>query len=305
MIIDCHCDALSKMWLHQVDFDDDSVLDVNYQKWMQSPVKVQCFAIYIPEHTPTESKFAVALHMVDLFFEKIIKPFSNIRFVQTKEDIESLKPNEKGAMLTLEGLDCIGADLYKLRILLQLGVKMIGMSWNHANLAVDGIEEPRGSGISSLGRKVIELANQHKIWIDLAHISEQGFDEAVELSDHLIVSHANSRSVCAHSRNLTEQQVRKITNHNGLIGVTFVQYFVTVNHRATIDDLLRHISYFISVGAEDHLVFGSDFDGTDQFVENLSSINQYHCLQAAMKRKFPASIVEKISYQNFINHFPE
>ncbi|MGP4040224.1 dipeptidase [Gracilibacillus sp. D59] len=305
MIIDCHCDALFKMWSHHIDFDDGVFLDVNYQKWMESPVKVQCFAIYVPEHIPTEAKFSVALHMIDLFFEKIIKPFSNIQFIQTKEDIERLKPNERGAMLTLEGLDCIGAELYKLRILLRLGVKMIGMSWNQANLAVDGIGEPRGSGLSSLGRRVIQLANQQKVWVDLAHISEQGFDEAVELSDYLIVSHANSRSVCAHSRNLTEQQVRKIIDNNGLIGITFVENFVTTNNNATINDLLRHISYFLSAGGEDHLVFGSDFDGTDRFVDNLSSISQYSFLEAALKQRFSASIIQKISYQNFIKHFPD
>ncbi len=145
MIIDCHCDALLKMWLHRVDFDNDIVLDVNFKKWMISPVKVQCFAIYVPEHIPSESKFIVALQMIDLFFEKIIEPYSHIHWIQKKSDIERLQANEKGAMLTLEGLDCVGSDLFKLRLLIKLGVKMIGMSWNNANLAVDGIGEIRGA----------------------------------------------------------------------------------------------------------------------------------------------------------------
>ncbi|MGN8644927.1 dipeptidase [Gracilibacillus sp. HCP3S3_G5_1] len=304
MIIDCHCDALYKMWSHCIDFTDESFLDVNYQKWMQSSVKVQCFAIYIPEYIPTEAKYSVAVHMVDLFFEKIIKPFSDIQFIQTKEEIERLQPNEKGAMLTLEGLDCIGGDLYKLRTLLRLGVKMIGMSWNQANLAVDGLEEPRGSGLTAFGKEVITLANQEKVWVDLAHISERGFDEAVDLAENLIVSHANSRTVCTHFRNLTNAQARKIIEKDGLIGITFVQYFVTANSSATIHDLLLHISYFLSIGGENHLVFGSDFDGTDRFIENLSSIEQFSNLQAAMNQKLSPIVIKKICHQNFIDHFP-
>ncbi|SHN17100.1 dipeptidase [Gracilibacillus kekensis] len=304
MIIDCHCDALLKMWLHKVDFIDDVVLDVNRQKWINSPVRVQCFAIYVPEHIPTESKFIIALEMIDLFIEKIIKPYSDIKWIKQKLDIEELKSYEKGAMLTLEGLDCIGNDLFKLRLLIRLGVKMIGMSWNTANLAVDGIGESRAAGLTDFGKKVIQLANQEKVWIDLAHISTQGFNDAIELANHVIVSHANSRKICDHARNLDDEQIKKIIEKNGLIGITFVKDFVVKKEKATIADLIYHIAHFIQMGAEDHIVFGSDFDGTDQFIEHLSAIDNYWSLQLTLHQRFSLKQCQKISYLNFLRHFP-
>ncbi len=304
MIIDCHCDALLKMWLHRVDFDDDIVLDVNFKKWMISPVKVQCFAIYIPVHIPTESKFIVALQMIDLFFEKIIKPYSSIRWIQQKSDIEQLKVYEKGAILTLEGLDCIGKDLFKLRLLIKLGVKMIGMSWNNANLTVDGLGESRGAGLTDFGKEVIQLANLEKVWIDLAHISYQGFSDAVHLADHLIVSHANSRIVCDHERNLNDQQIQQVINNDGLIGITFVSQFVAEQGKATIENVLTHIQHILSLGGENNIVFGSDFDGTDQFTENLTGIEKFHFLKTALQQKYTNKQCEKIAYLNFVRHFP-
>ncbi|MDX8047009.1 membrane dipeptidase [Gracilibacillus sp. S3-1-1] len=303
MIIDCHCDALYKMWTDKIDFDDES-LDVNYQKWMKSPVKIQCFAIFVPEYLPTEAKFAVAIHMIDLFYEKVVKPYSNVRFIQRKEDIDAIKPHEKGAMLTLEGLDAANNDMYKVRTLLKLGVRMIGMSWNEANLAVDGLKEPRGSGLTAFGREVIKLANEENVWIDLAHISPKGFDEAVDLAEHVIVSHANSQSICPHIRNVTDEQVKKVVEKDGVIGVNFVREFVTEEPIAMIRDVMLHIHYFLSLGAEEHLVFGSDFDGATQFVEELSSVHDYHHVLIEMEQDFSQPVREKISYLNFLRHFP-
>ncbi|GAB2548314.1 dipeptidase [Gracilibacillus alcaliphilus] len=303
-MIDCHCDALYKMWKYQLDFEQDDQLDVSYSKWIQSPVQVQCFAIFIPPDVPMEAKFAAALQMVDIFFEKIIKPYHNVHFIQTRQDLLQLKDTQKGAVLTLEGLDCIGADLYKLRILLHLGVKMVGLSWNHANIAVDGIEEERKAGLSRFGKEVIVLLNTAKVWTDLSHISTTGFYQALELADHVIVSHANSYSICPHQRNLTDQQVEAVAAKGGLIGVTFVKEFVTEQEKATIQHLFAHIRYLLQIAGEEALVFGSDFDGTDQFIEHVTSIEDYNYVLAYLSAHLSQKQLNQISWQNFVRVFP-
>ncbi|WP_066193667.1 dipeptidase [Gracilibacillus timonensis] len=303
-MIDCHCDALYKMWLHQIDFEQDDRLDVNYQEWMQSPVQVQCFAIYIPPSVPAEATFTVAMQMIDIFFERIIAPYTNIIFIQKKEDIAQLAVNEKGAMLTLEGLDCIGAELYKLRTLLRLGVKMVGVSWNHANLVIDGIGEGRGAGLTNFGYEVIDLLNQYKIWTDLAHVSRRGFDQVIELAAFPIVSHANCYHICPHPRNLTDQQIQKLIKKNGLMGLTFVKEFVTNQPTATMQDLLLHMAHLLRLGGEQAVVFGSDFDGTDQYVTNLTSIKDYAELQRFLQGYFSPKQLTKMTEQNFLDLFP-
>lgn len=304
MVIDGHSDALYKMWTHKAAFYDDSRLDVNYKKWMNSPVKVQCFAIYVPESVPMEAKFVTALEMVDLFYEKVIKAFPSIRMIRNKSDIAGLQYNEKGAILTLEGLDCIGNNLSKLRILLRLGVLMVGMSWNTTNYAVDGIGVDRGGGLTAFGREVIRLANNEKKWIDLAHISCQGFEQAIQLAEYPVVSHANSSAICPHPRNLTDQQIRKIIAKNGLIGITFVREFISPKIHVNIKDLMPHIDHMLKLGAGHTLMFGSDFDGTDSFPDDLSSIDHYQHLLNILQTRYAPSIVKQISSKNFLDRFP-
>ncbi|WP_228275578.1 dipeptidase [Gracilibacillus oryzae] len=304
-MIDCNCDALWKIWEQQLDFYDDPELAVNYTKWMKSNVKVQCFAIFIPPSVPAEAKFIAGLQMIDIFYEHVIKPYSNVKLILNKQDIFSLKSNERGAMLTLEGLDLIGYDIFKLRILFHLGVRMIGLSWNVPNLAIDGIMEKRGAGLSDFGRDIIQLANDEKIWVDLAHASYKGFFDALEIADYPIVSHANVQSIVPHPRNLDDKQIQALINKNGLIGINFVREFVTSSNQATFQDVYLHIYYLLASGLEEHIIFGSDFDGSDNLVHGLSSISDYPSFYKYLEGKLSDLILEKITWDNFIKKIPD
>ncbi|MFC4404508.1 dipeptidase [Gracilibacillus xinjiangensis] len=303
-MIDCHCDALWKIWEHGYDFYNDPRLAVNYSKWMKSDVKVQCFAIFVPPNVPTEAKFAAGLQMVDTFYEKIIKPYPNVKLVINKQDILTLADNERGAMLTLEGLDLIGYDIFKLRTLIRLGVQMIGLSWNTPNLAIDGIMENRGAGLTEFGHEVIQLANQENIWVDLAHASYKGFYEAIELADHPVASHANVRAIVNHPRNLDNQQIITLTNKAGFIGINFVREFVANSSSAEYEDVFLHIKYLLELGLEDYIVFGSDFDGSDDLVYGLSSISDYPKFNKYLEGKLPYRLIEKMKWENFIKKIP-
>ena len=56
--------------------------------------------------------------------------------------------------------------------------------------------------------------------IDLAHISEPGFWDVLEISeDPVIDSHSNSFTVCDHLRNLTDEQIRALAKKGGMVGL--------------------------------------------------------------------------------------
>ncbi len=291
------------MWSQQADFDSDSRLAVNMQRWIHSDVKVQCFAIFIPPEVPIESKFSVGLEMIDLFYEKIIAPYPKVQLIQNANDIRRLNDGEKGAMLTLEGLDLIGNDLFKLRTLIRLGVRMIGLSWNDANFVTDGILEKRGAGLTSFGEQVIALANQERIWIDLSHISYQGFFDAVAHAEYPVASHSNVKAIMNHPRNLDDKQIKAIVDKKGLIGINFVRYFLTTKATATTEDIIYHIQYLIQIGAENCVVFGSDFDGSDDLVDMPRTIDQYNKLITRLRYYFSDSMVNKIAFGNFFTNF--
>ncbi|CQR47621.1 Membrane dipeptidase (Peptidase family M19) [Paraliobacillus sp. PM-2] len=304
MIIDAHCDVLLKLWSDNLDFKTSEKLQVNLKKWRESPVKVQCFAIFVPAEVKEERRFQVALEMITIFFEKIIEPYEDIKFIANKGDLESLKENERGAMLTLEGCHVIGDDINKLKTLLRLGVRAVGLTWNQANAVADGIGEKRGAGLSSFGEEVVALLNQENIWVDVSHLSYQGFFDVMKQAKYVMASHANVLHLCSHPRNLDHEQIQAIIHKNGWIGVTFVPFFTKEQQTVTYYDTIQHVLAYIHAGAETCLGFGSDFDGIDQYIVGLESMEGYRILSDELKNKLTERQWKNIAYQNFINKFP-
>ena len=144
----------------------------------------------------SDQKFHEALRQIDYFYEEVLAKNPEMKHLKTWPDFDELQEGEIGAFLTLEGVDPIGDDLAKLRTLFQLGVLSVGLTWNHANLAADGVEEPRGCGLSRLGKEIVQLNNQYRVFTDVAHLSERGFWDVMEQADYPIASHSNAKALC-------------------------------------------------------------------------------------------------------------
>ena len=190
-IFDAHCDVLMKLFLDPlISFNNSERLHITKQSLIKNGAKVQCFAIYIPESVQPNMRYSAALQMVDLFYEKVlVEP--EMKLIRSSADLAELKENEIGAILTLEGCDCIGNDLLKLKTLLRLGVTSVGLTWNYANMVADGALELRGAGVTSFGLKVIQLLNEKAIWCDVSHLSEAAFWDTIQVADYPIASHSN------------------------------------------------------------------------------------------------------------------
>lgn len=123
-IFDAHCDVLLQLWSAQgkKDFKHDPQLHITFEQLKRRKESIQCFAIYVPETVAYENRFEVSLQMVDIFYNEILS-LPGVKFIQTKDDINMLKQDEIGAILTLEGCEAIGKDAMKLRLLYRLGVR--------------------------------------------------------------------------------------------------------------------------------------------------------------------------------------
>jgi membrane dipeptidase len=304
-IFDAHSDVLYKMWMDPtIDFANSSKLHINYDQLKASGSKVQSFAIYIPEEVKPESRFEVALEMVEIFYNKVVAPSPLLKVVRTKEDILALKEEEIGAFLTLEGCDAIDQSIVKLQTLLRLGVSSVGLTWNYANFVADGVGEPRGAGLSSFGIEVVKEHNKASIWTDVSHLSLKGFWDVMEVADNPIASHSNAMAICNHRRNLLDEQILALIKKNGMIGITFVPQFLSNRETATIDDVIKHLDYICSLGGENHVGFGSDFDGITDTTIGLENFSGYEGLVNKLLKYYSEFQVKKFLYQNFVANLP-
>lgn len=314
-VIDTHCDALLKLQLAQqgspydiepLSFYDAKEIETSVTKLQKGHVMAQFFAIFIYPDVSSDLKWQYALEQVDLFYTEILAKNPQMKHIKKWEDFDDLKDGEIGAVLTLEGADAFGNDLMKLRQLYRLGVLSIGMTWNNANLCADGAGEPRGGGLTLLGKEVVQLNNEHKVLTDVAHSTEQGFWDILEYADYPIASHSNARALCDHVRNLNDEQAKAMFDKEGLIHVVYNPPFINENSNdATIADLIKHIDHLCSLGGVNHIGFGSDFDGISTYVKDLEDASKQQNLINELLKHYSEDEVKGFAYQNFLNHRPK
>ncbi|UKS29811.1 dipeptidase [Paenibacillus sp. HWE-109] len=303
-IMDGHCDALTKLYMNpKLQFGiEEQELDVSYPRLKQAGVKVQCFAIYLSDSIQ-QPTFDHILQMVDVFHRQIVQ-HPGMHFIQREADWRIVEAGDLiGAILTLEGVDALAGNMTHLRILQYLGVRSIGLTWNYANWAADGVMEPRKGGFTRKGKLMLKELETMGIIVDVSHLSTAAFWELIEMySKPFIASHSNAQKVCPHPRNLSDDQIKAIIQCKGNIGITFVPYFVdSAVMTVPIAALLKHIDYVCALGGERHIGFGSDFDGIEQWIKGLRHAGQYGNIIEALCKNYRESQVEAFLYGNWRN----
>jgi membrane dipeptidase len=304
-IFDAHCDVLYKMFKDpSIEFEHSTLLNVNGEQLQKAHVKIQCFAIYVTPKVHPDLLFSAALNMVDLFYEKVIYSNPFMKLITRSEQIEQLNGDQIGAILTLEGCDAIGNDLLKLKTLLRLGVTSVGLTWNNANSVADGALEERAGGLTRFGKEVITLLNHTNTWCDVSHLSEKGFWDVMEWGNHPFASHSNCYSLCPHPRNLKDEQIKALIDRGSVLGLTFVPLFLSGQNAASIMDVLRHLEHVCELGGENHVGFGSDFDGSEHAVSGLTSIKDYSILINELQKYYSEIQVTKFLFGNMKKRYP-
>jgi membrane dipeptidase len=301
-VADFHCDVLSKMLGNtDIDFSNDPRLDVTSERLRSGGVELQCFAIYLSAARGRPS-FENVLGQIDLFRQKIVGA-EGLQWLRWKEEVgKRVIGAPPLGMLSLEGVDGLEGNLFYAQLCFELGVRVLGVTWNYANWAADGVLEKRNGGFTEKGRKLIEWCNQSGMLLDVSHLSQAGFWELAELSNRpFIASHSNAAAICAHPRNLDDEQIKALIAMDGRMGLTFFPWFVCDDGNARIEDLLKHIEHVCSLGGEKHIMFGSDFDGIDSWVEKLEHPGKYPELAKTLLRYYPEDTVKGWLYENAIS----
>ena len=120
-------------------------------------------------------------------------------------------------------------------------------------------------GLTAAGRTFVEQCNEKRVFVDLAHVHERGFWDAVSVHDKtqpLIATHTGVKGVRPHWRNLDDPQLRAIAETGGVVGIIFSTAFLKRRHGP--DDgrmIVEHMEHVANVAGEDVVSVGSDYDG--------------------------------------------
>jgi membrane dipeptidase len=144
----------------------------------------------------------------------------------------------------------------------------------------------RSRGLTSRGEALVEALNAQRVLVDLAHISEAGFYQALDAHDpHLppIVSHSAARGVHDIWRNVSDDQIRAIAERGGVVGVFFHSLALApIGRRVDPGHVVEHMTHVIDVGGEGCAALGTDYDGLIVPPRGLRTVDRLHALVSAM-----------------------
>lgn len=142
-----------------------------------------------------------------------------------------------------------------------LGVRVIQLTYNVRNFVGDGCLEPNDAGLSAFGRRLIKAMNRAGIAVDCSHTGIQTTLDAMDVSEQPVVfSHNLAKGVCDSPRNLTDEQIKRVAETGGVIGINGFPPFVAKKRRPTLDDLLKHVDYIADLVGVEHVGIGIDFE---------------------------------------------
>jgi membrane dipeptidase len=278
---------------------DSSELMVNTKNLHGYKSAIQVFALF----NNGKMDKANMLECFD-FFKKECEKLSNFVSVcsLSKEINENKSP--LSAVLAIEALGnqpdfCVEdiKDFY------DVGVRFMSLCWNNDNALCGGCDG-ESVGITYLGKQTLAEMEKYKIILDVSHMSDESFWESFEnYSLPVCATHSVSRTIHEHKRNLTDEQFLAIVKRGGVCGINFYPPFIC-NDDADINDVIKHIEHFMSLGGENSIGLGSDFDGIDSTPCDLeNSSHFYRLFDALLTLNYSEEIVEKIAYRNFKNFF--
>lgn len=262
---DLHCDTLLKLKNNEKD---------------RAVYKTDCFKSYC--------------QVFSLFIEETDKyPFDTYR-----ELINIAKENKNIKYLSLENAIAIGNDLSRVEILKNDGIKSIMLTWNGENIYAGGALS--NGNLTELGKCLIKKMNEQKIALDVSHLNEKSFFEAIKYADIVLASHSNCNGVFNHKRNLSDKQIKAIIQKNGIIGINFYPLFLGGE---VFQKIYENIIYILNLKGENNICFGSDFDGA-KMDKKLRNIEQVKDLYKFLKNQgLSKELLNRIFYENAKNFY--
>jgi membrane dipeptidase len=337
VVIDTHADTTQAIVYGGADITRpraDTQLDLD--KAAAGGLDAQFFSIFVlPFQFKPAEFYKEATHQIDALERLAAANPKRLRLARTAADVRA---NEKAGVMSLllgvEGGHVLGpadekTQLERLRELARRGVRYMTLTWADSNdLGGSSGDDGDVRGLTPFGRQVVAEMNRLGMIVDLSHVSDATFWDAVRASDKpVLASHSSSRELTNIPRNMTDAMLKAVASNGGAVCVNFGASFVDIafhekealiwrkeragkpsaiwpqiraeaaqiTPRVPLSRLVDHIEHVAKVAGVEHTCLGSDFDGMPAFPTGLEDVSKLPALTAGlMARGFSGADVEKI-----------
>ncbi len=205
--------------------------------------------------------FTETLDNIARWYIKFDKYSDIIMPIKTADDVRKAKAEGKsGIIFGFQNSSPVEDDLRRLRVLHELGVRIIQLTYNNANFVGYGHTEPPEFGLSRFGRDFVLECNRLGILVDLSHVGDRTVMDAIEVSQKPVsFTHVGPRALFRNYRNKTDEQLKAVAARGGVVGAVAEGLFLAAGQDSTLSDYLETIDYMVNLIGADHVGIGPDF----------------------------------------------
>ena len=356
IVVDTHNDITSPMIDEGFDLgprDTSGKTQTDIPRMKAGGLDAEFFAIYVAAKYAKEGGAARrAMEMIDGVYEQARRHPESLEMAFTADDIRRIhKAGKIAALMGIEGGHAIEDSLSALRQFYRLGVRYMTLTHTNTNNWADSSGDVSNqnikhhNGLTDFGREVVREMNRLGMMVDISHVADKTFWDAIEVSQApVIASHSSARALTDVPRNMTDDMLKAVAKKGGVVMVNFAKGFVNtkavkpspemqakqneirnqysgdlVTMRAKLrelqgpspnvplDMLIDHFVHIAHVAGIDHVGIGSDFDGVDgQLPEGMEDVSKLPAITyELLKRGYSDADVKKVLGENFLRTMAE
>jgi len=229
-VFDAHCDTILSMLKEGRDLGKrNKAGHIDIPRMIEGGLNAQVFALWVePDHWPDHAAHRT-LVMLDALLNAVNKYPGRLSLALSAADArKAYKEGKIAVFIGIEGGHAIEDDLAVLRMFHRLGVRLMTLTWmKNTNWADGSGDDPEHGGLTPFGEKVVREMNRLGMVIDLSHVSDETFYDALKITNKpVVVSHSCCRSPCDHHRNPTDAMLKALAKNGGVIGINFFSAFL-------------------------------------------------------------------------------
>jgi membrane dipeptidase len=217
---------------------------MDLQKIRAGNLGAEFFSIWVDPSRHTRYAHR-ALQLIDSVYEQVRKHPADLAMAVSTPDILAARQGPKPKLAVLMGVEgghAIENDLGILRDFYRLGVRYMTLTWSNTNEWADSsgdINDPKilhHNGLTDFGKKVVREMNRLGMMVDISHVADKTFFDALSVTRAPIVaSHSSARALTNHLRNMTDEMLKAVAKNKGVVMVNFFSAFIDESYRKSFD----------------------------------------------------------------------
>ena len=303
-LFDTHCDTAYELYHRGVHLHANDCCHISLDKAEVYDRYAQYYAIWSNRRLDDEACWQDFLRIASNFKAELARIPDQAVQVKNANDLEeAVNAGKHAAILAVEDARLTAGNLARLDEMKALGVKYLTLLWG-GDTCIGGSHNTE-NGLTDYGKALARRSFELGIIPDVSHASEQSVDDlipiAYEYGKPFIATHSNSHALYPHTRNLRDRHFAVIKELRGIVGVSLCPSHLTdcSVRPATAEDVFAHVDYYLSLGGEDLVGFGADWDGTDlpQGFGGVQDLTQVAEIMA--RHNYTDELIHKIYWKNF------